>query len=286
MKTIIIAVLVSLITALVVVNFAGGGPAQKDQETAYERVMRTNELRCGYFAWNPALMVDPNARKLSGIFYDVMEAMGNNLRVKIVWVEEIGLGDYVGALDSGRIDAMCSGIYAHSERSRVNDFTTPAYYSPLHFYVRVNDHRFDGMTVEQLNNPDFRVAIIEGGVTSALQRHYLPQAQVFELPQNISPAELFVSLAANKADFVIYDLFTFEDYNAHNPGQLRRLTKEPLKTFPVAVAIDKNQDALREMLSTAMMDLHLSGVTDKIIGKYEIYEGSFLRLAAPYKQSE
>lgn len=257
--------------------------ADAAKETAYDRVMRTGELRCGYFSWKPSLIKDANTGTLSGIFHDYMEELGRALRLKIIWAEEIGLSDYPAALRAGRIDAMCSSLYVTSERARVTDFITPAYYVPLHAYARADDNRFDKFTTEKFNTPDYKVAILEGGVTSILQHVYLPQAKVFELPQMTSPSELFTALAMKKADFLLYDLFTFEDYNAHNPGKLKRVTDTPIKVFPLAVAVDKNQDALREMLATATMDLHLSGTIDRIIGKYETYPGTLMRMAAPYQ---
>ena len=218
--------------------------------------MRTNTLRCGYYNWNPAFIKDSNTGELRGIFHDYVEEMGRALKIKIEWVEEIGLADYPAALESGRIDAMCSSLYVTSERSRVTDFITPAYYVPLHLYVRADDMRFDGMSVAQLNDPAYTVAILEGGVTSIMQRYYLPLAKIHELPQLTSPAELFTSLADKKADFLLYDRFTFEDYNAHNPGRLRRLT--------------------------TTTDLHLTGAIDRIVARYEVYADSFLRMAPPY----
>ncbi len=258
--------------------------AETKKETAYERVMRTGELRCGYFSWKPAFIKDPNTGEMSGIFHDYMEELGRALKLKITWAEEIGLSDYPPALASGRIDAMCSSLFATSFRARSVDFIMPAYFTPLHAYARANDDRFVGFTAEKFNDADYMVAVLEGGVTSIVRNLQFPHTRVYELPQTTSPSELFLSLGLAKADFVLFDLYTFEDYNAHNPGKLKRVTIQPIKVFPMAVAVGKNQDALREMLDTATMDLHLAGAIDKIIAKYETYPGSFIRMQMPYRQ--
>lgn len=280
-KITIIAILASVATWW----FLPQQPGQmvKVKETAFERVMRTGTLRCGYYNWNPAFIKDLKTGEFKGIFHDYIEELGKALKLKIEWAEEIGLADYPAALKAGRIDAMCSSLYVTSERARANDFMTPIYYVPLHLYVRAKDDRFNNLSIAQLNNPQYSVAILEGGVTSILQRYYLPQAKVYELPQLTSPADLFASLAQGKADFLLYDRFTFEDYSAHNVGKLKRLTTTPIKVFPLAIAVDKNQDALREMLNTATTDLLLAGALDKIITKYETYPDSFLRVAQPYQ---
>lgn len=286
MKNIILTILLSIITAIIAIQVMPKNESNDSatkNESAYERVIETGVLRCGYFSWTPSFIKNPQTGEMSGIFHDYMEEMAKALKIKIEWVEEIGLADYPAALKSGRLDAMCSSLYVTSERARVTDFITPIYYVPLHLYVRADDNRFNNKSVEELNNPAYTVSILEGGVTSILQRYYLPNTKVNELPQLTSPAELFTSVAMRKADFLMYDRYTFEDYNVHNPGKLRRLTTTPIKIFPLAIAVDKNQDALREMLDTATRDLYLAGVLDKIIAKYEIYEGSFYSPAPPYK---
>jgi len=61
---------------------------------------------------------------------------------------EIGLADFPAALESGRIDAMCSGVFHSSERARVMDFVEPPYYFPFFAFSRKGDARF-----EKINNP-------------------------------------------------------------------------------------------------------------------------------------
>lgn len=43
-----------------------------EKESSYDRVMRTRTLRCGYGIFQPMIMKDPNTRKISGIFVDIM----------------------------------------------------------------------------------------------------------------------------------------------------------------------------------------------------------------------
>ena len=69
------------------------------------------------------------------------------------------------------------------------------------------------------------------------------------------------------------------------PGKLKRVSDTPLKIFPLAIAVDKNQDALREMLDTATMDLHLAGTMEKIIERYEIYLNTLIRIKMPYQEA-
>lgn len=251
----------------------------------YDRVMKTGTLRCGYFSWYPALGVDPNTGEKSGIFHDAVTEAAGKLGLKVQWAEELSLGDYPAALASGRIDTMCSGIWMTGERARGSDFARPLFYMPLHVFVRGGDDRFDG-DFTALNDPGMTIATLEGSANGTIVREMFPRAHVHELPQLMSPAEMFVAVSLGKADAVIYDLFTYSDFTAHNPGQLRRAEGPPLRVFPIVMAVRRDEHELRRMLSNAITEIHLSGALDRIIDEHEKYEGAIYRAAKPYAQPQ
>jgi hypothetical protein len=137
--------------------------AEAKKETAYERVMRTGELRCGYFSWKPAFIKDPNTGEMSGIFHDYMEEIGRALKLKIVWAEEVALGEFPTAIAAGRIDAMCSSTFVTSERARVTRF----YHAALlcAFTCLCTCRKIIALTILRLINstiPAYKVIILEG----------------------------------------------------------------------------------------------------------------------------
>jgi ABC-type amino acid transport substrate-binding protein len=149
-----------------------------DKESAYDRVMRTGTIKCGYFLYPPVLMKDPNSGKFSGIFYDYIEALAKNLSLKVDWAEEIGLADYPAALESGRIDAYCAGTWIRGSRARVHDYIEPLYYLPLYVYVRKDDHRFD-KNPHILNDPQYTLAILEGGATETVRQELFERSKAY-----------------------------------------------------------------------------------------------------------
>lgn len=253
-----------------------------DKESAYDRVMRTGTIKCGYFLYPPVLMKDPNSGKFSGIFYDYIEALAKNLSLKVDWAEEIGLADYPAALESGRIDAYCAGTWIRGSRARVHDYIEPLYYLPLYVYVRKDDHRFD-KNPHILNDPQYTLAILEGGATETVRQELFERSKAYTLSQLTSPAELFMSLAESKADALIYDPFQFQNYDKNNPGILRQASQEKIKIFPNAIAIARGQEELRRMLSLTTQEMHLSGQIGEIIDRYEVYKDSIFRPALPYE---
>src|SRR6202012_5680823 len=106
----------------------GRAPEAVQKESAYQRVMRTQTIRCGYVLWTPFLVKDPNSGKLSGVFYDYTEALAKALHLKIEWDEEMGWADFPSALNEGRVDVMCGGSRPNSSRAREIDFVKPILY--------------------------------------------------------------------------------------------------------------------------------------------------------------
>ena len=162
MRNILIALLVGFGLAYGALQFTSSTPdkTQPAKETAFDRVVRTNVLRCGYGIWKPGLSKDPQTGKLSGIFYDYLEAIGQHTGLKIEWTEEVGWGDFPAALNSGRIDAMCFGAWPKAVSAREVLFTEPTYFLPINAYVRDGDTRFDG-AIEKVNAPSIKISTMD-----------------------------------------------------------------------------------------------------------------------------
>lgn len=148
----------------------------KAEETVFEKVMQTRTLSVGYFTWAPFLVKDPNTGKMSGLNYDIMEAIGKNLGLKVNWVLDVGVGEVGAALESGKIDTMGVTIWPSSARYQAMTFSTrPEFYSPIYVAVRADDYRFK----DQLSKADVKgvkTAGIEGDFSPQLAEELLPNA--------------------------------------------------------------------------------------------------------------
>ena len=68
-------------------------------------------MRCGYVSNPPSCIVDPNTGQLGGIFVDSIEAIGEELGIRIEWTEEVGFGSMIEGLVTGRYDAVpCANL--------------------------------------------------------------------------------------------------------------------------------------------------------------------------------
>lgn len=275
----VIALVMGFIGASFVSN-KGGAVAVAKKETAHERVLRTGHLRCGYASWEPMLIIDPNTKQLSGVAYDVINRVGEEIGVKVDWAEEIGWADFPTALANGRIDAFCSGSFINSQRGRVIDFTNPFAYSPLYAYVRADDTRFD-QDISLLDKPENKVVHSVGGTEGITARQKFGHATIYTISQTAPSATVFLEVAANKADATVIDASTGDLFIKANPGKVKR-AGPALHAFPHVISIKKGEYELQQVINNALQDLSNSGEIDAILKKYEPAPYSYYRVAKPY----
>lgn len=253
-----------------------------EKESAYDRVLRTGTLRCGYGLWEPMLMKDPNSGKMSGIFYDYVEALGKALDLKIDWAEEIPFGEHLEALNTGRIDAYCLE-WPNAIRAKKADFTQPIYYVAIYPYAKANDVRFDN-NLDNIIKLKAKIGTIDGELTSLIAATKFPSAETFALPQLTDPSQLLMNIGTGKADITFTDTYTANKFMEKNPGMIRRVAlNSPLRIIPNTLAVKKGETALRDTLNSATEQLVNEGSVEDIIQKYELQKGTLLRTARPYE---
>ncbi|NTU77620.1 MAG: transporter substrate-binding domain-containing protein [Alphaproteobacteria bacterium] len=279
-----LAVLVAFATATVVVKKGGGEDAAQTvvKETRLEKVKRTGVLRCGYVTWSPYFVVDPATGKLSGVFYDIVEEMGRQLKLKIEWVGEAATGQMFFDLDMNRYDMICTALGEMPSRTREGSFAKTITYVPVGMFVRKDDARFD-VNREDANKPEVTFAVMDGEFSSIGATENFPAAKTYSIPQLMNVNELYVAVATKKADAVVEDTVSFAEYDAANPGLLRSVAGGPLRTIAVGFPLPANEPAFKAMLDTTIDYLHDSGFIDKALKKHEGAVKS-LRAAKHYQE--
>jgi len=254
-----------------------------DKESAYDRVMRTGTIRCAYFVVPPEFNKDPNTGKLSGIGYEVTEAVGRLLSLKIDWVEEVGFGDMAQGLMDGRYDAVCSSVFNRAPMARRVDFTTPFMYTPVGIFVRAGDARFD-KDKAAINDGSVIISSIDGESTNEIAALSFPNAKVFSMPQTANVSMLLENVAAEKADVALTYMANFYNYDRSNPGKLKAIHLEkPVRAFGNTLMVGRGEEEFKNMLSAALNELLNSGEVDDIITRNEVFSGAYYRVDQPYR---
>ncbi len=285
-KLSLLALVVALLALFIVWSRPVDHTMAPHKETAFERVTRTNTLRCGYGIWAPGLVKDPLTGKLSGIFYDYLEALGKHAGIKIDWTQEIGWADFPTALNNGRIDAMCFGAWPIAEEAREVLFTKSIYYLPVNAYAREGDTRFDH-AIEKINVPNITISVMDAELSNRLAIDSFPKAKTFSIPQISSSSMILLNVAMKKADVTFTDAWTAKEYVEHNPGKIRLVPSDhPLRLFGHTIPISKGEHDLLNLLNTATDEIRDSGELDQILDKYDPQKNALMRSAKPYGESQ
>lgn len=258
-----------------------GSPAPASVETAYARVMRTGTLRCAYTPYSVGLMKDPNTGQLSGIYYDVVTQLADNLGLKVVWGEEVGWGSQIEGLNDKRYDLICSPVSLNAGRARAADFSIPLFYSPVHIWARKGDTKITS-DLKALDNDGIRVSTLDGEQTTTFAKEFFPHAQRISLPQTAPFSDLLLQVTTGKADFVMSEPTTVHEFMKNNPDSLRQVTPDdqPLLVVPNIILLPRGEYEFKEMIDNGLREMFNARAIDRIIDKYEPYPGSYIRETA------
>lgn len=255
MKSLILTILVCLLSFPV---------HAAEKESAYNRVLRTNSLRCAYTAVDPHVYKDLDTEKMTGPVAAIATEMAERLGLNIEWVAEVGHADFAEGLKTGRYDAYCGILTTAPTRARAAAFTRPYMFLPYYAFVRSDEQRFS--TLESMNDSSVRAGVIDGEIFQIYTRKYLSKAQEISLPNMTPPGQLMVDLADGKVDVLIHDPLLFRQYDKNNPGKVRyAMDKAPLDIAPIGFAVEPNETKLRDMLDLSLLSMIVSGQIDNIL---------------------
>lgn len=272
-----------MMSASAVVGLAGGYLSQtpkdmtavQNQETSYDRIIRTGTIRCAYAVYEPATMIDPITRQMSGLYYDITNLIGQYLGFKVDWTEEVGWGSIIEGFKAGRYELFGSSLFPTPQRSVSANFSIPAYFSPIYIYVRPDDKRFENY--DDINQPSIRVSLQDGDAIDAMVKVSFPRATRVSLPQTAQTKQRYFDVMTGKADVTLDEPLVMEKFLKQYPGALKRLSiPMPLRVLPATLMFDDDDFRLKKMFDVAMFELHNAGIVQKLIDKYTDTPGSFL----------
>jgi len=275
MKKLLLTILLLTLTSLP--TFA----ADKAKESAFERVMRTNTLRCGFIPWPPGFEIDPNTREIKGptkvLFENIIRLTG--WEVEFV---EVSLTTDILDMNVGRIDAICASGPWTITNVKFIDYTTPAAYSPVLVYIRKNEDRF--VTYKDLNDKNVSFVGVDGDISIDLVGHRFPKAKVRSLINLTDPAMMMMEVADGKADAVILDPVTAENFMRNNPGRMKEFpVNDPLAVYPIGMSVKWGENDIKQVLNRATEMAINIGLVDDLLDLYDPTRRTIYSPEKPYE---
>ncbi|MDD3182557.1 MAG: transporter substrate-binding domain-containing protein [Alphaproteobacteria bacterium] len=281
-----LVVALAAVTSFGVVKVVGSGAngvaQDTKKETAFERVMRTGTLRCGYVLHAPFVIKDLETGAYSGLIIDMMNYFTRKTGIKVELTEEVNFGNWVMALQSGRIDGVCTTIWPDVSFTRVAKFSKPFFYLDMVPVVRADETRF-GPDIQDFNSEAITIGVLEGDSTETVGRATFSKAKFVGMAPNTDLGTLFQNLLDKKFDMVQEDRNSVYQFSQKNPGKIKALdVSEPIKIIPSEFVVGVNETALIDMLDGLVDDLLNNGEMNRILDRWQPTPGIFLRVAKPY----
>lgn len=282
-----------ILIIILIATFAGFGGAklagkanspgqQAKAETAYERILRTGTIRCGYFIWPPFVAKDQNSGALSGISYEMVNALAAASELKTDWAIELSFGSYLQDVASGRVDAECGDGWPNGVRGKFVLYSKPYAYVPIVAIVRMDDKRFDA-DADTINNEAVTVITMDGETSSFVANARAPKAKRITLPQTASSSDLILNVADGKGDVSFTDSLTAYAYIQANPGKVKMISyPQPLHLIGLGSTLPQDI-RMKGMFDVATDQLLNNGIVEAILKKYEPAPGLIWRVNAVYK---
>ncbi len=238
------------------------------EESVYQRVQQSGTIRCGYIVFAPYLFKDANTGQMSGISYDFVTALAEELGLKVDWVEEVSWGNFHEGLNSARYDLMCTPVWQSGARAKVALLTKPLYYNAMYAYARADDKRFDG-NLDAANDPNVRVAVMDGDITKAVRGMLLPKSQELAVPEYAPYAQALLSVATKKADLLFDNPDDIERFNKNSADKLKRVgDSKPIRIFGNSLAVKQGEHEFKAMLDAALEAVYNANTGYRIVKKY------------------
>ena len=275
-------VVLTIVVSFIMIK-AFGSSTSSVGNSVYDKVISSGTLTACYVVTPPSLIKDPNTGKLSGTSFDVLEQAAKNLGLKLSWTTEVGWGEAIEALNTGKCDVLGSAIWGNSSRAKTSEFIEPIYYSAINAYVREGDTRFDG-NLKTANNDKIKLAVADGSTTYLIAQRQFPNAQTVRMAETSNTGALIMEVVNGKADMTFGEASQVKLYQKNNPGKLRAvLNVKPVAVFEDVMLVKKGEYKLKSSIDGAIRELIYGGFVDKVLNEYEKDNpGVFYRVASPY----
>ncbi|EJF81724.1 Lysine-arginine-ornithine-binding periplasmic protein precursor [Candidatus Bartonella washoeensis] len=214
-------------------------------------------------SYPPFSYIDSN-NKLQGFDIDISYALCKKMNVECTFITQNFEGMIPGLL-AKKYDAIISSLAPTQERLQKIDFTDPYYNTALAVIV-TKDSEIKEISAEAFKGKNLGVQSNTTQAAYAEDRYASEGANIKLYPTII---EVNRDLLSRRLDVVIVDKIQALNWLENEGKDCCKLlgTLEETK-FPIAIAIRKNNNDLKNKFNEAIKGIRLDGTYDKIMKKY------------------
>lgn len=220
MKKTVVVILVFLMAFSLAASAAAGN--------SLDKILKKGELIVGTTGAQPPLNATTKAGEVIGLDADIAKLIAMNMGVKIKF-SKMSFSELLPALEAGKVDMVISSMTITLERNLKVAFVGPYYVSGKGILTKPGTIAALQETAG-LNNPEFKVAALEGSTSQKFVEASAPKADLIKVKSYDVAIDMLVQdkITAMIADypFCAFSAFRYSDKGLV-AGQ-SRLTFEPL----------------------------------------------------------
>ncbi len=207
--------------------------------------------------------------KIVGIDVEIATAVAQKLGLELV-IEDVEFDSIIAGVQSGKYDIGCAGMTVTEDRLKSVNFSTP-YATGIQSIIVAADSEITD--IDMLLAGDYKVGVQSGTTGDIYMSSSVEDGGVGEerIERFAKGNDAVIALTSGKIDAVVIDNEPAKAFVAANAGL--KILETPYTVEDYAMAINKDNVALKDAINQALKELTDDGTIAAIVNKYIPAEG-------------
>ena len=202
--------------------------------------------------------------KIVGIDVEIASAVAQKLGLELV-IEDVEFDSIIAGVQGGKYDIGCAGMTVTEDRLKSVNFSTP-YATGIQSIIVTADSEITDIDV--LLNGNYKVGVQSGTTGDIYMTDDIGEDRVERYAKG---NDAVIALTSGKIDAVVIDNEPAKAFVAANEGL--KILETPYTVEDYAMAINKDNVALKDAINQALKELTDDGTIAAIVNKYIPAEG-------------
>lgn len=265
MKRKLSCLILSVLTLLV-----AAGPVVAASAPVLDRIVERGELRVGMTGDQPPLNIKSKSGSLIGLEADLAQVLASAMEVEAKFVVK-PFGELLGALKSGEIDMVMSGMTITPKRNLDVAFVGPYVVSGKSILTKSATLAAADETGD-INLENVSLVALEGSTSQRFVEEMLPKAKLTKSKTNTDAVRMVLE---GQADAMVADMETCLIAVLRYPEADLATLAVPLTLEPIGIAVPPNDPLFLNLVQNYLAMLDGAGLLEELTKKW--YEdGSWL----------
>jgi polar amino acid transport system substrate-binding protein len=248
----------------------GGATALADASPVLARIVKDGVIRVGMTANQPPLNAKSKSGEIIGLEADLAMLLASSMQVKLQIVEK-PFSELLGAVESGAVDMVMSGMTITPERNLKVAFVGPYFVSGKSVLTKSKKlASIDEATA--IDDPGVSVAALKGSTSQQFVELVLPKTKLVTTQDYDEGVKLVLE---DKVDALVADYPICVLSVLRHPDQGLATLVTPLTIEPIGIALPANDALLVNLVQNYLAALRATGVLDALQARW-FEDGSWL----------